>query len=116
MVETRSIVAGAAAYRWTSTGQSDYDLEASAKSEFGTTVTLYIADDYRDMLEEGQLDRAVKKYADFIPFAIYINDAKSAANVIDAPWHRSYPSEDARIAEYWTFAKRRFPDFPLAVC
>ena len=115
VVETRSIVADSPSYRWISEGQSEYDLEPGTRTEPGTSVTLHIADDYLDALDEAQLDRAVKKYADFIPVGIYINDAKATSNTVNAPWHRSYLSEDERIAEYRSFADRRFPDIPLEI-
>jgi molecular chaperone HtpG len=115
VVETRSIVPDSLPYRWISEGQSEYELEPGSKAEPGTSVTLYIADDHWDMLDESQLDRAVKKYADFIPVGIYLNDAKATVNAVNAPWHRNYPSDDQRLAEYWTFANRRFPDLPLEV-
>ncbi len=57
----------------------------------------------------------MKRYADFIPVGIYINDSRAPANAVNAPWHRNYSSEDQRLAEYWTFAKHRFPDLPLEI-
>jgi molecular chaperone HtpG len=115
VVETRSVAAGSSAYRWTSDGQGDYTIEAATRAEPGTSVTLHITTEYRDMLDEEQLVRAVKKYADFIPVNIFINDARTPTNTVNAPWHRTFPSEDQRIAEYWTFANHRFPDLPLEI-
>ncbi len=115
VVETKSIVHDTPSCRWVSEGQSEYDLVPGSRSEPGTTVTLDIAPEYLDMLDETQLVRAVKKYADFIPVGIFINNSKLAANAIDAPWHKSYASDDQRLAEYWSFASRRFPDLPLEV-
>ncbi len=112
VVETKSIMTDSPPYRWTSEGQSEYDLEPGTRAEPGTSVILHITDDYRDTLDEGQLDRAVKKYADFIPVGIYINDEKATANAINAPWHRGYPSEDERIAEYWSFRQSPVPRYP----
>ncbi|MGO9464022.1 MAG: ATP-binding protein [Isosphaeraceae bacterium] len=114
-IETLSSQPNNPSWRWVSEGQKDYELAPGARDVPGTTVTLHISDNYRDMLDPDELRKAVKKYADFIPFPIHINDDEGTANVINAPWHRSYASENERRQDYWEFVNRRFPDWALEV-
>ena len=114
-VETLSFQPGQPAWHWISEGQSDYELLPGSRQDVGTTVTLHIADNYRDMLNPDELRKAIKKYADFIPFQIFLNDEKAPANAVNAPWHRKFASENARIQEYGSFVSQRFPDYILEV-
>ncbi|HMA33855.1 MAG TPA: hypothetical protein VKY74_05180 [Chloroflexia bacterium] len=114
-VDTRSATPGAPAWRWISEGQHGYELRPGTQAAPGTTVTLHLTESYRDLLDPEELRKAIKKYADFIPFPIYLNDAETPANVIDAPWHRAFGDERERLGEYQLFVTRRFPDSPLEV-
>jgi molecular chaperone HtpG len=113
-VETLSIQPGNPSWRWVSEGQKAYELGPGSRTDPGTTVTLHITDNYRDMLDPDELRKAIKKYADFIPYPIHLNDEEATANAIQAPWHR-YLTEDERQQAYWIFVNQRFPDIPLEV-
>ena len=114
-VETLSARPGNRSWVWISEGQHDYELRAGRRMEAGTTVTLHITDNFRDMLDPEELRKVIKKYADFIPFPIVLNSEDEPANVVDAPWHREFGDEQERLGEYWVFVNRRFPDVPLEV-
>jgi molecular chaperone HtpG len=114
-VETLSLQPNSPAWLWVSEGQKDYELCPGDRHEIGTTVTLHISDNYRDMLNLEELHKAIKKYADFIPFPIYLNDEQASVNVVNPPWHRRYATEKERLDEYWLFINKRFPDYPLEV-
>ena len=114
-VETLSIAPGHPSWLWVSEGQSEYELRRGTRTDPGTTVTLYVSDQYLDMLNPNDLRRAIKKYADFIPYPIYLHNEGASTNVVNAPWHRTFPSERERTQEYWNFVSQRFPDYPLEV-
>lgn len=114
-VETLSTQPGNPSWRWVSEGQKTYELGPGSRTDPGTTVTLHITDNYRDMLDPDELRKSIKKYADFVPFPIQLNDEQAAANAIHAPWHRSYLTEDERRQAYLIFVNHRFPDNPLEV-
>jgi molecular chaperone HtpG len=114
-VETLSVQAGNPSWHWISEGQSHYQLQHGTRQAVGTTVTLHITDNYRDMLNPDELRKAIKKYADFIPFQIFLNDETAPANAVNAPWHLSFTSERERLREYALFCDRRFPDYILEV-
>jgi molecular chaperone HtpG len=109
-VETLSVQPGSTSWLWSSDGQSDYELQPGQRQEVGTTVTLYVTDSYLDMLLIEELRKAVKKYADFIPYQIFLNDEGVPANAINAPWHLPFNSENDRLKEYTAFVDKRFPD------
>lgn len=114
-VETLSAQPGNPAWHWTSEGQSHYELRHGSHQEIGTMVTLHISDNYRDMLNPEELRKAIKKYADFIPYQIFLNDEAAPSNAVNAPWHLSFASERERLREYALFVDRRFPDYILEV-
>jgi molecular chaperone HtpG len=114
-VETLSVQPENPPWHWISEGQSHYQLQRGARQDVGTTVTLHISDNYRDMLNSEELRKAIKKYADFIPYQIFLNDERAPANAVNAPWHLSFTSERERLEEYALFCLKRFPDYILEV-
>ncbi|MDJ0715990.1 MAG: ATP-binding protein [Prochloraceae cyanobacterium] len=116
VVETRSWKPKNPAWRWQSEGEKTYTLEPGDRKEPGTTVTLYINDNYRYMLNAGDLREAIVKYADFLPIPIYLNEEQDPINAINAPWHRDYSQKPkAEILDLMALLVRRFPDRPLSV-
>jgi molecular chaperone HtpG len=114
-VETLSVQSGNPPWHWMSEGQSHYQLIRGTRQDIGTTVTLHISDNYRDMLDPEELRKAIKKYADFIPYQIFLNDDGAPANAVNAPWHLTFTSEWERLREYASFCDKRFPDYILEV-
>jgi len=114
VMETRSLVDGESGIRWTFSGGRDYDLKFIKKKELGTTVTLYLKPEYLGMANPVILQEAVHKYADFLPFPIYVNN-HGPVNTMQAPWHRSYESDADRNNAYRAWVRCRFPDIPLEV-
>ncbi|BBC26588.1 ATP-binding protein [Pseudanabaena sp. ABRG5-3] len=114
VVETLSWVQGNPAWRWESNGEKTYDLQRGDRKDIGSTVTLYINDKYRDMLSLEELRRGIRKYADFLPLSIYVNDDESPANAVNAPWHKHYDNPKDELLEMSIFVARRFPDNPLS--
>jgi molecular chaperone HtpG len=113
-VETRSWQSGSPAWRWESRGEKTYNLQPGERQEPGSTVTLYINSSCRDMLQTEELRRIIRKYADFLPFGIYLNEEKAPANAINAPWHRLYDNPKDELMDMNIFVERRFPDHPLS--
>ncbi len=116
VIETCSCKPKNPAWHWESQGDKNYDLELGKRKEPGTTATLHITDNYRDMLNKKDLSDGIRKYADFLPIPIYLNDDEVPVNIINAPWHRDYsqnPREE--IEDLTTLLRKRFSDIPLSV-
>ncbi len=63
------------AYKWISSGANGYTIEKSDRSEYGTTIRLYLKDDtedinYSDYLEEYTIRNLVKKFSDYLRYPI----------------------------------------------
>jgi molecular chaperone HtpG len=99
---------------WTADGGPKYTLESLGKGKPGTSVTVHLKPECRGMTVPDILEETVQKYADFLPFPIFIN-GKGPANTMHAPWHRSYGNEQERKEAYWEWVNKRFPDIPLEV-
>jgi molecular chaperone HtpG len=114
VVETLSWQPNQPAWCWQSSGEKTYDLQPGSRQDIGTTVTLHINDNYRDMLLLEELRKAIRKYADFLPVSIYVNDDPAPANAVNAPWHKTYDSPKDELLEMAIFVAKRFPDNPLS--
>ncbi|MBP5974171.1 ATP-binding protein [Brasilonema sp. CT11] len=114
VVETLSWQPDNPPWRWESSGEKTYNLQSGQRTDAGSTVTLYINDNYRDMLQPDELRKAIRKYADFLPVSIYLNEDEAATNAVNAPWHKSYGNPKEELVEMAMFVGRRFPDYPLS--
>lgn len=126
-IDTLSYQAGAQAARWTGNGGTEYEIDNSERTERGTTVTLYIAEDSVEMLDEFKLREILRKYCSFMPYEIYLvnavqkdedkgkeNDEK--ANEEPKPINDTQPlwlknPKDCTDEEYKEFYKKVFLDF-----
>ena len=92
-VETRR--AGAEAgrgWRWSSAGESDYELEPISRDARGSTVTLHMKADAGEFLESFRLRSVIKKYADHIAIPVQLQKSIPASAEADS-------SDEADVAE-----------------
>lgn len=100
---------------WSNEGGEDYSLEKSSEDRnYGTTVKIFIKDEFFHYLKDEELRKVVLKYADFIPYQININ-GNGPVNTINAPWHKTFFDPNDYNRELSTFANRRFPNSPLLI-
>ena len=76
-IDTLSYQDGAAAVKWTCDGGTEYELSDSDRTERGTTVTLHIAEDSLEFLDEFRIREILLKYCSFLPVEIYLENANS---------------------------------------
>lgn len=67
---TKSFKEGAEAVKWSCDGSQEYTIEAIEKAERGTDIILYIDDENKNFLEQGEIDKLLKKYCRFLPVPI----------------------------------------------
>jgi len=72
VIDTRSYQTGegAEAVKWECDGSPEYTMDASKKKERGTEVTLHIADDSSEYLEDHRVLEILNKYCRFLPVPI----------------------------------------------
>ncbi|MGN0106251.1 MAG: molecular chaperone HtpG [Hominilimicola sp.] len=71
-IDSLSYQDGAKAARWTCDGSMEFDMTDGDRTERGTTITLNIAEDSTDFLEESTIRSILHKYCSFLPIEIYV--------------------------------------------
>jgi molecular chaperone HtpG len=106
-VETRRADEPAAgAVRWTSTGEGEYQLESIEREAQGTTITLVLREEHKDLLSQWQLRRIIRHYSNHIAFPIRLAEAGTdgeaeTVNDSKALWARA--KSDVTDEEYRDF-------------
>ena len=74
--QTKSFDKNAPAVKWECEGSVDYSTTVSKKKGRGTTITLHIAEDSEEFLEENRILDLLKKYCQFMPYKIIFGKEK----------------------------------------
>jgi molecular chaperone HtpG len=74
-IDTLSYREGEKSVKWISSGGIEYEMDVSDRSERGTTVTLYMAEDSLEYLETFKMREVLEKYFSFLPYELYLEDA-----------------------------------------
>ena len=59
-------------WKWTSDGQSGFDIVKDVKKDNGTIITLHLNDEGKEFASRWQIETLVKKYSDHIDFPIFL--------------------------------------------
>ena len=71
-IDSLSYQDGAKAAKWICDGSMEFDLADGDRTERGTTITLNIAEDSKEFLEESTIRQILHKYCAFLPIEIYV--------------------------------------------
>jgi molecular chaperone HtpG len=104
-INTLSYQSGAEAVHWSCDGTTVFNLEASDRTERGTTITLTLQDEEKEYLEEERVKQLITTYCDFLPVSIKLNDEQ--INRQKAPWKDS-PSALSKD-DYLEFYRYLYP-------
>ena len=124
-IDTLSYKEGSRAVSWESEGSTEYSMEPSERKEFGTTVTMYIAEDSKEFLDAWKIREILRKYFAFLQYEIYLideNEKKSEDSEDDTkgkeekPINNTYPlwlknPRECTDEEYKNFYHEVFTDF-----
>lgn len=91
------------AWLWSSDGKGSFTIEAAERPVRGTTVTLHLADDADEFMEEARLRQIVKKYSDHIGFPIRLGEGSEAPTVNAASTLWTLPKKDITPEQYTEF-------------
>ncbi len=117
-INTLSYKEGETAVKWTSDGSMEYEIEDGNKKERGTLITLKIAEDSKEYLDELTVKATLNKYCSFLPYPIFLTvlpkkdeeeTEQKPVNDINPLWTKK-PSEVTE-EEYLDFYKKTFLDF-----
>lgn len=71
-IDSLSYQDGAKAAKWVCDGSMEFDMTDGERTERGTTITLNIAEDSTEFLEEYNIRSILNKYCSFLPTEIYL--------------------------------------------
>ena len=71
-IDSLSYQDGAKAAKWTCDGSMEFDMTEGARTERGTTITLNIAEDSGEFLDEYKVRQILNKYCAFLPIEVYL--------------------------------------------
>ncbi len=69
-IETLSWQDGAKAVKWSCDGSPEYEMDECERTDRGTTITLYIAEDEKEFAEKGRISQLLGKYCKFMPVPV----------------------------------------------
>jgi molecular chaperone HtpG len=105
------------AYKWTSEGTGEYDLEDATREGHGTTIIMHLKDDEDEFLEEHRLESIIKKYSNHIPFPIFMDKEHYVAAEKDDEGKETKPASTEikneqinRANALWTISKSDIKD------
>jgi len=95
----------AAAVRWDSDGEGQYQIQAGDKTDRGTEVILHLRDEDKEFLEPARLRQLVRKYSDHLSLPVILKtaDAEETVNQAKAFWTR--PKAELSDEDYQAFYK-----------
>lgn len=101
-IDTLSYLQGSTPVFWSCDGSSEYVLEEGKRQSRGTDIILFIQKDSEEYLEESRLKDILKHYCSFLPYPVFLNDAR--INPKEPLWIKS-PSEctDKDYLEFYQY-------------
>ncbi|HEY8499276.1 MAG TPA: molecular chaperone HtpG [Clostridia bacterium] len=119
-IDTLSYQKDAQPVSWESRGDSEYEMDVSGRTEVGTTVTLFMAEDCMEYTESFKMREILKKYFAFLPYELYFVDENAKSDDKDKkeiePLNDTNPlwkknPKDCTDEEYKKFYRDTFLDF-----
>ena len=125
-IETLSWKDGAKAVKWSCDGSPEYDMEECDKTDRGTVITLYIAEDEKEFAQKSRISGLLNKYCKFMPVPVIFGkeqewkdgkyedtDNDNVINKIEPLWAKK--PADLKDEDYNEFYKALYPmaDEPL---
>ncbi len=95
----------AAAVRWDSDGEGQYQIQTGGKTDRGTEVILHLREEDKEFLEPSRLKQLVRKYSDHLslPIVLKTGDTEETVNQAKAFWTR--PKAELTDDDYQAFYK-----------
>ena len=125
-IETLSWKDGAKAVKWSCDGSPEYDMDECDKTDRGTVITLYIAEDEKEFAQKSRISSLLNKYCKFMPVPVifgkeqewkdgkYVDtDKDNQINKVEPLWAKK--PADLKDEDYKEFYRALYPmaDEPL---
>ena len=123
-IDTLSCMPGAKPVHWESEGGVEFEMGEGDRTEVGTKITLYMADDCHEFANEYRIRSVLDKYCAFMPYEIYLKnqdvkeeppkegeEPKKETPVNDTtPLFAKHPNE-CKDEDYKDFYRKVFKDY-----
>jgi molecular chaperone HtpG len=120
-IDSLSYQEGAKAAHWKCSGNTEFEITEGQRTERGTTIVLYINSENEEFLEENKVKEIIKKYCNFLPLPIYLNEThvntdkpiwlKNPAELQEKDYldfyEKLYPSQEAPV--FWLHLNLEYP-------
>ena len=119
-IETLSWKEGSKGVKWSCDGSPEYEMTECDKTDRGTVITLYIADDEKEYAEKKRIEGLLNKYCKFMPVPVifgkekewkdgkYVDtDKENVINKVEPLWARK--PADLKDEDYNEFYKVLYP-------
>lgn len=73
---SRSYKEDSESIKWSCDGSTKYEINPADRADIGTDIILHINEENKEFLSESKLTELVKKFANFLPVEIQVNDKK----------------------------------------
>ena len=121
-IDSLSYRDGAKPAKWVCDGSMEFDMTDGERAERGTQITLNIADDSTEFLEEFKIREILRKYCSFLPVEIYLENTdkpepkEGEEPALPKPINNTYPlwmkkPSECTDEEYKEFYTTVFMDF-----
>ena len=107
---TQSATSGEPAWVWTSDGKGSFEIaEGPQDAQRGTTIKVFLKEDAKDFGQKWQVESAIKKYSNFVPFPILVDNEQ--INTLNAIWREPKSSvKDEQYNEFFKFIANESED------
>ena len=119
-IETLSWKEGSKGVKWSCDGSPEYEMTECDKTDRGTVITLYIADDEKEYAQKKRIEGLLNKYCKFMPVPVifgkekewkegkYVDtDKENVINKVEPLWARK--PADLKDEDYNEFYKVLYP-------
>ena len=104
-------VGGKEAWKWSSDGQSGYEITKDVKKENGTSITLHLNEDGKEFANRWQIESLIKKYSDHIDFPIFLTFPEIEYDKDGNEKSRKLKTDQVNDAKaFWTRSKNDLKD------
>lgn len=121
-IDSLSYKEGVKAAKWTCDGSMEFELTDGERTTRGTTITLNIAEDSEEFLEENTIRSILHKYCSFLPIEVYVEvpsdkkDDESEEKTEPKPINNTNPlwmkkPSECSDEDYKEFYRNVFMDF-----
>ena len=99
------------AWKWTSDGQSGFEIVKDVKKDNGTVIILYLNEEGKEFASRWQIESLVKKYSDHIDFPIFLTYSEIDYDKDGNEKSRNLKTDQINDAKaFWTRSKNDLKD------